>query len=160
MSTKTRRRLLVGAGLLLTPMLAFAQTGPQEIPPLVFVFAAMGMLFVLGVVGVTLHFTTRSDRERLGLIERLIDKGQRVPPELFVRINDLPLEVKRQKDFRRGVTLLCWGLGVGLTLYFAYGLQPRAAAWGLIFLFLSGANFLNWYLSGKVLFNRESSRGA
>jgi len=160
MTAKTHLALFAGTGLLLTPMLALAQSPVDDIPGHVFVFAGMGMLFVLGIVAISLYFGTRIDRARLDAIERLLAQGQRVPPEMFQRTVEPPPEIRRRRDFRRGVVLLGWALGVGGVFYILSGGQLRAAAWSLIFLFLSAASFLNWYLSDRLEGREERTHGA
>jgi len=160
MALKTRHSVMVGAGLLFTPMLALAQTQHEGIPPHVVVLGAIGMLFTLGVIAVVFHFIGRVERARLDVIERLLAQDKRVPPELFNRTNELPLDVRRRRDFRRGITLLAWGLGIGLVFFILSHGQWRAAAWSLIFLFLSGASFLNWYLSERFETHQERTHGA
>jgi len=132
----------------------------HEIPFHIFVFAGMGMLFVLGIVGLALYFGTRVERTRLALIERVLEKGERVPPELLRRTNELAPEAQRRRDLRRGIGLLAWGLGVAVVFYIVSGGQLRAAAWSLIFLFLSAASFLNWYLSDRLESPQERTHGA
>ena len=160
MTAKTRLSLIAGTGLLLTPMLALAESPVTDIPGHVFVFAGMGMLFVLGIITIVFYFTSRVERARFELIERLLARGERIPPGVFKRPNELTPEEERRRDFRRGIVLLAWGLGVGLVFYILSHGQLRAAAWSLIFLFLSGASFLNWYLSNRLESHRERTHGA
>jgi Flp pilus assembly protein TadB len=118
------------------------------------------MLFVLGIIFIALQSASRIERNRFELIERLLARGERVPPELLRRHNDLPPEEQRRRDLRRGIVLLAWGLGVGIVFYIVSGGQLRAAAWSLIFLFLSAASFLNWYLSDRLEARQERTHGA
>jgi uncharacterized protein DUF6249 len=160
MTAKTRLSLTAGVGLLLTPMLALAQGHDGEIPAHVVALAGMGMLMVLGIITIVFYFTSRVERARFDLIERLIARGERVPSDLFKRPNEVPPEEQRRRDFRRGIVLLAWGLGIGVVFYILSHGQLRAAAWSLIFLFLSGASFLNWYLADRHANPRERTHGA
>jgi len=160
MTAKTRLSLIAGAGLLLTPMLALADDLKHEIPAQVAVIAGLGMLMVLGIITIVFHYGSRVDRARLDLIERLLAKGQRVPTELLRRAYELPPDEQRRRDFRRGIVLLGWALGVGLVFYILSHGQLRAAAWSLIFLFLSAASFLNWYLSARLERREKRPHGA
>lgn len=132
----------------------------HEMPTYVFVFAGMGMLFVLAIIAIAFYVGSRLERQRLALIERLITTGERVPSELFRRTNELPPEVQRRRDFRRGIALFAWGVGVAVVFYIQSHGQLRAAAWSLIFLFLSAASFLNWYLSERLEGRQERTHGA
>jgi uncharacterized membrane protein len=136
---------------LLTPALALAQPPPgMEAMATAVVVTGMigGILFPLGVVGIALHFTSKQERHKLEVIERLIEHGHAVPREMFMKKVPPSVDQQRRLDRRRGVSALCWAIGVALALYFLTGL-PRAAAWGLIFLFVSIGSFANLYLSRR-----------
>jgi hypothetical protein len=150
MTAKTRLTLVAGAGLLCVPMLALAEDQIQGYPGSVgtLVLAGMALLFVLAVLALSLYSAARRHQSRLELIERLLDKGQPVPSELLRWPDDPMPEVQRRRDFRRGITLLCWALSAGLVLYELFNL--RATAFALILVFLSAGSFLNWYLAART----------
>jgi hypothetical protein len=119
----------------------------------------MLLLFVLALLGLSLYFSARQARARLELIERVLEKGQPVPAELFHGRDEPPTEVLQRRDLRRGVGLLAWGLGAALALYLVTW-ELRATAWALIFLFLSGGSFANCYLSRRLDGHKDRVSGA
>ena len=150
-----RIALLVG-GVASTPM-ALAQTllgqpaVQREVSPiLIIALVALGVAFVLGIIALSLFAGQRGERQRLKLIERFIEKGQPVPREL-VAPEPAPRPTAaeiRHLDIRRGITLLCWAAGVSIFLFIAFG-DPRAAAWGLLFLFPGIGSFIKAWLIGR-----------
>jgi hypothetical protein len=139
------------------PGLAAAQLSPQEAMPIVILGMASGTVFLLGVIGMAFVFSFRKTRQRLELIERLIGQGHPVPPQLlFGKAVPLPPREQQRVDLRRGIALLGWAIGISLLMYFGFG-QLRAAAWGLLFLFLSLASFVNAYFSGRAARERDGS---
>jgi hypothetical protein len=135
---------------LLAPALALAQPPPMDQMGMAIIIAGIisGNLFVLGVVAIALYFGSKAERNKLDVIAKLIEKGHRVPREMFMK-KVLPSVVEqRRRDRRRGVSALCWAIGVALAFYFLGG-NPRGSAWGLIFLFVSIGSFVNLYLSKR-----------
>jgi hypothetical protein len=86
-----------------------------------------GILFsaVIPVVIVWLFLRARTERNRLAYetAVMLADRGQPVPPELFVNVN------QRTSDLRRGIVLLMFGAALTIALYelgtfWTFGLIP------------------------------------
>jgi hypothetical protein len=158
MTTATLGRLGVLVAALGAAPLALAQEAATQAPHMAFVgmLAGFGMMFVLAIVAVVLHFEQRKRRERLALVEKLVTAGHSVPPELMM---DGPLRLtlpeERRRDLRRGIGLLCWAIGIGLVFYLASGGQPRAAGWGLLLLLPALGNFVKAWLTA-----REIARGS
>jgi hypothetical protein len=143
--------LAIGTSVLL-PALALAQDPSHAAEygvPIVITGMAGGIIFVLAIIAMSFAIAVRQNKQRLEVIERLIDKGQPVPRELFGKAPlPLPAHIQQRVDLRRGIALLGWAIGIALLMYFGFG-QLRAAAWGLLFLFLSVASFVNAYLSSR-----------
>lgn len=153
--------LVIGLG---AAPLALAQLQPQALgeampPPhwgFVGVMAGMGMLMVLGILALIFFNENRRTREKLALVERLVTSGQPVPRELMVNEpRQLTLPEERRRDTRRGITWLCWALGIAVVFYYVSGRQLSAVAWGLLPLILSLGSFLKAWLTA-----REIARGA
>ena len=150
MNTRARQSL-VALTLLLAPALGLAQPPPgMEAMATAVVVAGIvgGNIFLWGVVGIALHFAAKQERQKLAVIAHLIENGHTVPREMFMKKVLPSVEQQRRLDRRRGVSALCWAIGIALALYLLTGL-PRAAAWGLIFLFVSIGSFVNLYLSRR-----------
>ena len=154
MTRRTQRSLLVATTILCTPMITLAQ---EDIPDNAMYLALGGMALALGIVAVTLFFAFKDKRHKLEIVERLIQRGEKIPPELSPR----PVPVfTRRRDIRRGIWLLCWGVGIGLGGYISSG-QLRSAAWGLLFFILSAGSFVNaLFFSGKPDSDPEQEKDA
>jgi hypothetical protein len=157
-STWLRAGALV-IGLSAAP-LALAQLPPPAVMPphwgFISAMAAMGMLMVLGILALGVYNENRKNRDKLGLVERLVTSGQSVPRELMVKEpRQLTLLEQRRHDIRRGIAFLCWGIGISLVFYIVSGGNPRAAAWGLLFIVPGLGNFLKAWLTA-----RDIARGA
>jgi hypothetical protein len=152
-----RRSALLLAGLCATPLALAQEAATHEMPiVLIATLAGLGMVFVLGVVAVSLFHDRIKRRERLALVEKFVTGGQPVPRELMLDGPvPLPLPEERRRDMRRGVTWLCWALGIAVVFYFVSGRQLPAVAWGLLPLILSLGSFLKAWLTA-----REIARGA
>lgn len=177
MTTRTLPRLTAAAGALLMPLLALAEDtiseGVTQIghpPPMsegaLVTIVGLGLLFVLGIIAIALigpQLALRGAlRQRMELIDKLLAAGQPVPPELLTNAPppgappppgaQLPTDeqavVNRARSLRRGVALLGWGVGLSAVSWFGFD-SPHAASWGLLFLALSVASFINArYFSG------------
>jgi predicted PurR-regulated permease PerM len=150
MSTRARQRLIVLTALL-APALALGQPPPgMEAMATAVVVAGMigSLVFTLGCVGLALYFASKHERHKLDTISKLVASGHPVPREMFLKKVLPSVEDQRRRDRRRGVSALCWAVGVALTFYLLGG-DPRAPAWGLIFLFVSIGSFVNLYLSTR-----------
>jgi hypothetical protein len=149
MNTRARHTLIALIALL-APALALAQEPPMGQMGMAIIIAGIisGNLFVLGVVAIALYFGSKAERNKLDVIARLIENGHRVPREMFMKKVLPSVEEQRRRDRRRGVSALCWAVGVALTFYLLGG-NPRGSAWGLIFLFVSIGSFINLYLSRR-----------
>jgi hypothetical protein len=157
---------LLRAGALMTSLtvapLALAQESfppPATIPehwPFIALMAGLGMLFVIGIVATVLFMANRAQRQKLALVEKLVTSGQPVPRELMTNEpRQLTLPEQRRYDIRRGIAFLCWGVGLSVFFYIVSSGNPRAAAWGLLFLLPGLGNFLKAWLAA-----REMARGS
>ena len=145
--------LVVGLGV---APLALAQVPPLAVMPphwgFIAAMAGMGMLMVLGILAIIFFNENRRSREKLALVERLITGGQPVPRELMVNEpRQLTLPEERRRDMRRGITWLCWALGIAVVFYYVSGRQPSALAWGLLPLILSLGSFLKAWLTAREI---------
>lgn len=153
----TRLQFLFAAALVAVPLLAHAQAAGTAPPntPLVGLILGLTFVFVLGIIAIALlgpqWMMRNAMRERAELIDKLLAAGQPVPPELLTPPSPPappPLPAKqlaalnRMRSMRRGVGLLALGAGVAAVAYFGFD-SPRAASWGLLFLALSIASFVN-----------------
>src|ERR1700741_5279062 len=139
--------------------LALAQPLAVTPPPhwtFIAVMAGMGMLMVLGILAMLFFNENRKNREKLAVVERLVTGGQPVPRELMINEpRQLTLPEQRRHDIRRGIAFLCSGIGIGVVFYIVSGGNPRAAAWGLLFIVPGLGNFLKAWLTA-----REIARGS
>jgi hypothetical protein len=152
-----RRSATLLAGLGATPIALAQEAATHEMPvTLIATLAGLGMLFVLGIIGISLFHDYRKRHERLALVEKLVAAGNPVPRELLVD-GPLPptLPEERRRDMRRGVTALCWAMAIAVVFYFVSGGQLRAATWGLFPLILGLGSFFKAWLTA-----REIARGA
>ena len=149
--------LVIGLGV---APLALAQFPPQVLgaatpgPPWSFIatMAGMGMLLAVGIIAIVFFNESRRSREKLALVERLLAEGKPVPRELMVNeLRQLTLPEERRQDMRRGITWLCWALGIAVVFYFVSGRQPSALAWGLLPLILSLGSFLKAWLTAREI---------
>jgi hypothetical protein len=154
MSSRIFLQPILGAGLSAAPLLAQAQPESPN-APLVGLTLGVSALFVLGIIAIALlgpqWMLRNAMRDRAELIEKLLAAGQPVPPELLtppVPPTAAPLPaheqfaVNRLRSLRRGVGLLAVGAGIAAVAYFGFD-SPRMASWGLLFLALSIASFIN-----------------
>ena len=155
---------LLRAGALVTCLgtvqLALAQLQPQTLgdatpPPnwtFIAVVAGMAMLMTLGILAIVFFSELRKSRDKLALVERLLADGKPVPRELMVNeLRQLTLPEERRRDMRRGITWLCWALGIAVVFYYVSGRQPSALAWGLLPLILSLGSFLKAWLTAREI---------
>ncbi len=121
-------------------------------PGFIATMAGLGMAFVLGILTIIFVTANRKQRDRLALVEKLVTDGKPVPRELAaMEPAPLTLPEERRRDVRRGVTLLCWAIGIAIVFYIVSGGLPRAAAWGLLFLVPGLGNFLKAWLTAREL---------
>lgn len=106
-----------------------------------------GMAIILGVgapialVGLILWYKSRKTRMIHETALRLAEKGQPVPPELFLGAEE-PFS-----DLRRGVVLVALGLGLALFMY----QMDKPWSLGLIPLFMGAGYLVVWKLdAGKA----------
>lgn len=103
----------------------------------------------IGLVAVILIFGTpviivlavlrhRANRQRMvnEMVLKLADKGQPIPPELFVE------PVRRKSDLRSGMTLV--GVGVGLMGFFYFSGGEEGIGIGLIPLMIGVGQLISW----------------
>ncbi len=153
MTAMTRLRSTAAAVALFVPLGAHAEGLPAGG---VVGIVAISSLFVLGIIALAMlgpqWFLRSAMRERTELINQLLAAGQPVPPELLKpppppsAPPPLPAHAQaaltRARLLRLGVALLGWGAGIAGVAYFGFN-SPRAASWGLLFLTLSLACFVN-----------------
>jgi len=160
------RSTLPRAGALVTSLAAAPLVLAQESFPqpavvpehwaFIALMAGLGMLFVIGIVATALFAENRRQRQKLALVEKLVTGGQPVPRELMTNEpRQLTLPEQRRYDIRRGIAFLCWGFGLSVFFYIVSSGNPRAAAWGLLFLLPGLGNFLKAWLA-----TREIARGS
>jgi hypothetical protein len=117
--------------------------------------AGFGMLMTLGIIAIVMFTNARAVRNRLALVEKLVSDGKPVPRELLIHEPQrLTLAEERRRDIRRGIALLCWGIGVSVVFYVVSRDNSRAAAWGLLLIAPALGNFLQAWLTA-----REIARG-
>lgn len=162
MTAKTRLESVIAVALLGTPLLTQAQTGGANTvdigapnTALIGLIVGIGAVFVLGIIAIAVigpQWMLRGTmRDRAELIDKLLAAGQPVPPELLkppsppgpppVSVQAEP-GANRVRSLRRGVGLLAFGIGIAAVAYFGFD-SPRTASWGLLFLALSIASFIN-----------------
>jgi hypothetical protein len=154
MNGSTLGRSAVWLTSLWTAPMAFAQEAATPVPHWGFIgmMAGFGMIFVLGIVTIVLLTNNRAQRHRLALVEKLITDGKPVPRELMVsEPRQLTLPEEQRRDIRRAIAFLCWGLGLGVVFYLVSGGNPRAAAWGLLFIVPGLGNLLKAWLTAREL---------
>lgn len=144
------------------PVLAFAQEDPNKwLKDLATISIwPLAPIIMLAMVCVT---DIIKERRRSKLIEKFINSGQEIPPELLIQFktdnkfqskNTKSPEQEFRQDMGYGIGFLCFGLGLGLTLSLIF--EPKTGLWGLIFIFISLACFLNAiFISGKALKQEE-----
>jgi flagellar basal body-associated protein FliL len=105
-------------------------------------------LGIIAIIAIFFVVHAKKEKRRHELISRFIEKGQEVPRELLLgSLSEAAIPPEqwpsfiRLRDLRRGTWLLCLGLGIGLILYLLFDFEVAALC--LIFLFLSGACFVN-----------------
>ena len=157
-----RRTALLLAGIGAAP-LALAQETVPNMPPWAFIatMAGLGLLFAFGIVTVVHITANRKERERLTTVERLVNVGQ--PGAAGAHDQEepapLPLPEERRRDIRRGITLLCWAIGIALLFYILSSGNLRAAAWGLLWLLPGLGNFLKAWLTAREI-ARDAAAGS
>ena len=140
------------AGSLLLPLMAAAQPVSEEannefVIGLMSIFVGWGVVLVICIVGLSLFAPVFAQRKQHQLIEKFLESGQEIPQELLGK-PETPKPVQlapaqlRARSMRRGVVLLALGIGIGAVAFAGSG-EPRAAAWGLLFLGLAVASFVN-----------------
>jgi hypothetical protein len=81
-----------------------------------------------------------------------------VPRELLVHEpQPLTLPEERRRDIRRGIALLCWGIGVAVVFYLVSRDNSRAAAWGLLLIVPALGNFVKAWLTAREIARGPSS---
>lgn len=139
------RQLTLLATATLTPVLTLAQqtlTNEQGELMMVEMDDPFGPAPAVAAIGffaaiiAAMFFAFQRERRRQDFLLRFVEKEQPIPAEL------LPPQPSRVRELRRGVWLLCLGLGLGLLLYILSE-EWTYAAWSLILLFLALASFIN-----------------
>jgi hypothetical protein len=147
MTVKTQLKLIAGSALSLMPALASAQELTSEYRLVVWIIG-LGVLIAIPIVGMSLLAPYLREKRRAELIEKFLEQGREIPSELLAKpeVPSVPphelAELIRSRSMRRGVVLLALALGVAVVFYIGTG-DPRAAAWGFLFLCLGVACFIN-----------------
>lgn len=151
-----RPQLQTVGGLLglLMPALASAQGLSSEHRLAIWIIG-LGVLVAVPVVAISLFAQYLTMKRRADLIEKFLEHGREIPPEVLAKPEITPpssreiVELNRSKSMRGAVVLLALALGLALAFYIGSG-NPRAAAWGVPFLCLGLASFINAkYFSGS-----------
>jgi hypothetical protein len=105
------------------------------------------VLLGFGVLAVVFALVARATKARYETMKLLIEKGQELPPELVAphrppMPRNMELWEYRGYAIGWGNTFTCLGLGISLASYLSSG-DWRAAAWGLVFVFLGIGSFIN-----------------
>ena len=105
------------------------------------------VLLGFGVLAVVFALVARATKARYETMRLLIEKGQELPPELLAPHRppvpkNMTIEDYRGYAIGWGNTFTCLGLGISLASYLSAG-NWRAAAWGLVFVFLGIGSFIN-----------------
>ena len=149
--------LVIGLGV---APLALAQFPPQVLgaatpgPPWSFIatMAGMGMLLAVGIMAIVFFNESRRSREKLALVERLVAEGKPVPRELMVNeLRQLTLPEERRRDMRRGITWLCWALGIAVVFYYRVRATTERGGVGIAALILSLGSFLKAWLTAREI---------
>jgi Domain of unknown function (DUF6249) len=109
-------------------------------------FACVAVVGALVLIGYIRHTVQRHQTLRA-----MVEKGMQIPPELLGQGQRPP---SPRRDVRRGILLICFGLGVGLFLIFADG--EEGAGMGLIPI-LVGIGYL---IVAALDSRRERQRGS
>lgn len=102
------------------------------------------LLFGMPVFIIWLNHIYKERRRRMQheVVMKLAEKGQPVPPELF--LDPQQAQKAKKSDLSSGLTLISIGLGVAVALY-VNGNQD-AAGWALIPFFVGAARLIAWKL--------------
>jgi hypothetical protein len=105
--------------------------------------AAVILLFGMPVIIIWLNHVYRERRRRMQheVVMKLAEKGQPVPPELFLEPQQLQ---KKKSDLSSGLTLVCIGVGVAVGFYFNG--NTDMVGWALIPFFIGLARLIAWKL--------------
>ena len=147
MTVKARLNLIAGSAFLLMPLLASAEELSSEYRLVIWIIG-LGVLIAVPVVGMSLLAPYLLMRRRAELIEKFVEQGRDIPQDVLDKLTPAPVppqevaEQNRSRSMRRGVVLLALAVGVAIVFYVGSG-SPRAAVWGLLFLCLSIASFIN-----------------
>jgi hypothetical protein len=113
--------------------------------------AIAGLVFILAVIAVVSTLSSnnqaRRQRERTALIEKFLQAGQPVPPEILSgpidrRTPEERIAEARSRHYRHAVVLLALAVAIAAIFYIGFG-NWRSSAWGLLFFLLSIACFIN-----------------
>lgn len=118
-----------------------AMGGSDKDPPKVAILVPLFFfIFVLGIVGASLYFSFRKERQRQETLRLMVEKGTVIPPEMLVT----PRQAK--SDLRRGVLLIAVGLGIIGLFGFT---DPSNWAIGLLPTLIGLGYLLVWKLERK-----------
>ena len=102
------------------------------------------LIFSMPVIIVWLNHVFRERKRKLQheVIMKLAEKGQPVPPELFLEPQQL-LQ-KKKSDLSSGLTLVSIGIGIAVAFYFNG--DQNMIGWALIPFFIGLARLIAWKL--------------
>lgn len=103
------------------------------------------LIFSMPVIIVMLVLRSRERRRRMQheVVMKLAEKGQPVPPELFLEQSQAD-DRKKKSDLSSGLSLIGIGLGLAVALYLN-GDQDMVG-WVLIPFFIGAARLISWKL--------------
>jgi hypothetical protein len=77
------------------------------------------------------------------VVMKLAEKGQPVPPELFLEQSDAEVR-KKKSDLSSGLSLI--GVGLGIAVAFYFNGDRGMVGWALIPFFIGVARLISWKL--------------
>jgi len=113
-----------------------------ELVGLILGFTAIVLIFGTPIIIVLAVLRHRWRRQRLvnDVVVKLVEKGQPIPPELFIE----PIQPK--SDLRRGIILVGVGLGLIGFFFFGHGGDHDGVGIGFIPLMIGLGYLLSWKL--------------
>ena len=103
------------------------------------------MVFAVPVLIVMMVLRSRERRRRMQheVVMKLAEKGQAVPPELFLE-QSAQEEKKKKSDLSSGLTMV--GAGLGIAVAFYINGDSGMVGWALIPFFVGAARLISWKL--------------
>ncbi|GHA15841.1 hypothetical protein GCM10008090_26830 [Arenicella chitinivorans] len=118
----------------------------SDMPVGAVIVATLAVLLIFGmpvfIVLLVLWFGHKKRRQRVELVNRFLDSGKEVPPEVLHTI-----DVDGGNSLRRGIMLT--GIGAGIVAAFNVVGDSDIAGFGLIPLFIGIARLVYWYIAER-----------